>query len=67
MAPLLAILASWRGSTEIVQFSGCGAESRRGRYWVRVYAAKELRFSVLTIPAKREVVKLTTTGPLHVM
>ena len=50
-----------------VQFSGCGTESPEGTYWVRGYAARELRFYMQTIPAKREVGILTTTGPLHVM
>ena len=31
-----------------------------------LYAARELQFSVLTIPLKREVVSLTTTGPFTV-
>ena len=47
-------------------FSGFGTESQGGTYWVRRYAARELRFSVLTVPVKREVVSLTTTGPLTV-
>jgi len=46
-----------------VQFSGCGTESQGGTYWVRGYATKELRFSVLTVQVKRVVVSLTTTGP----
>ena len=54
------------GSSENVQFSGCGTESQGGTYWVRRYAARELRFSVLTVPVKREVVSLTTTGPFTV-
>ncbi len=33
---------------------------------VRGYAARELWFSVLNIPLKREVVSLTTTGPFTV-
>ena len=37
------------GSSENVQFSGCGTESQGGTYWVRGYAARELRFSVLTV------------------
>ena len=28
-----------------------------------MYAARELRFSVLTVPVKRKAVSLTTTGP----
>ncbi len=51
---------------EIVQFSVCGTESQGDTYWVRGYAARELRFSVLTVPVKREVVSLTTTGPFTV-
>ena len=54
------------GSSENVQFSGCGTESQGGTYWVRGYAARELRFSVLTVPVKRVVVSLTTTGPFTV-
>jgi hypothetical protein len=46
-----------------VQFFGYGIESQGGTYWVRGYAARELRFSVLIVPVKREVVSLTTTGP----
>ena len=53
-------------STENVQFSGCGTESQGGTYWVRGYAARELRFSVLIVPVKRIVVSLTTTRPFTV-
>ena len=51
------------GSSENVPFSGCGTESQGGTYWVRGYAARELRFSVLVVQVKRVVVTLTTTGP----
>jgi hypothetical protein len=47
-------------------FYGCGTESQGCTYWVRWYAARELRFSMLTVPVKREVVRLTTTGPFTV-
>ncbi len=53
-------------SSENVQFSGCGSESQGSTYWVRGYAARELRLSVLIVPVKREVVSLTTTGPFTV-
>ncbi len=55
-----------RYRTKNVQFFGCGTESQGGTYWVRRYAVRELRFSVLTVPVKREVVILTTTGPFTV-
>ncbi len=49
-----------------MQFSGCGTESQGGTYWVRGYAARELRFYVLIVPVKRKVVSLTTTRPFTV-
>jgi hypothetical protein len=50
-------------SQKNVQFFGCGTESQGGTYWVRKYAARELRFSVVTVPVTRIVVSLTTTEP----
>ncbi len=60
------VLASWLGQSRKPQFYGCGTKSQGGTYWVRMYAATELRFFVLTVHVKRKVVRLTTTGPFTV-